>query len=421
MTYGKGDSMERVLLMAVHHQNQTLERFQSSLDELEALTKTAGGEVAGIVTQKRERLHPGTYFGSGKLEELAELVEQEEPLLVISNDELSPGQLKNISNRIDVRVIDRSQLILDIFATRAHTREGKLQVELAQMQYLLPRLYGQGTEMSRLGAGIGTRGPGETKLETDRRHIRRRIDEIKQQLKAVVSHRSRYRERRKANQAFQVALVGYTNAGKSTIFNRVTGNDSLEQDQLFATLDPMTRRMRLPSGFQALLTDTVGFIQDLPTALIAAFRSTLEEVTEADFIIHMVNSAHPDHEQQQATVLKLLNELGADHLPILTVYNKADLLTEDFIASAHPYVQISAFKEEDRRLVMEQVQEMIQEASEFYDTIVPATGGRLLDKLAQETILTKREYNEEMDAYEVSGYVLPNHPLFHQLKGKNEA
>ncbi|MCM3224838.1 GTPase HflX [Terribacillus saccharophilus] len=413
--------MERVLLMAVHHQNQTLERFQSSLDELEALTETAGGEVAGIVTQKRERLHPGTYFGSGKLEELAELVEQEEPLLVISNDELSPGQLKNISNRVGVRVIDRSQLILDIFATRAHTREGKLQVELAQMQYLLPRLYGQGTEMSRLGAGIGTRGPGETKLETDRRHIRRRIDEIKHQLKAVVSHRSRYRERRKANQAFQVALVGYTNAGKSTIFNRVTGNDSLEQDQLFATLDPMTRRMRLPSGFQALLTDTVGFIQDLPTALIAAFRSTLEEVTEADFIIHMVNSAHPDHEQQQNTVLKLLKELGADKLPILTVYNKADLLTEDFIASAHPYVQISAFKEEDRRLVMEKVQEMIQEASEFYDTIVPATGGRLLDKLAQETILTKREYNEEMDAYEVNGYVLPNNPLFHQLKGKNEA
>nr|WP_318540843.1 GTPase HflX [Terribacillus saccharophilus] len=413
--------MERVLLMAVHHQNQTLERFQSSLDELEALTKTAGGEVAGIVTQKRERLHPGTYFGSGKLEELAELVEEEEPLLVISNDELSPGQLKNISNRVGVRVIDRSQLILDIFATRAHTREGKLQVELAQMQYLLPRLYGQGTEMSRLGAGIGTRGPGETKLETDRRHIRRRIDEIKEQLKAVVSHRSRYRERRKANQAFQVALVGYTNAGKSTIFNRVTGNDSLEQDQLFATLDPMTRRMRLPSGFQALLTDTVGFIQDLPTALIAAFRSTLEEVTEADFIIHMVNSAHPDHEQQQNTVLKLLKELGADKLPILTVYNKADLLTEDFIASAHPYVQISAFKEEDRRLVMEKVQEMIQEASEFYDTIVPATGGRLLDKLAQETILTKREYNEEMDAYEVNGYVLPNNPLFHQLKGKNEA
>ncbi|MGG1595685.1 GTPase HflX [Terribacillus saccharophilus] len=413
--------MERVLLMAVHHQTQTLERFQSSLDELEALTETAGGEVAGIVTQKRERLHPGTYFGSGKLEELAELVEQEEPLLVISNDELSPGQLKNISNRVGVRVIDRSQLILDIFATRAHTREGKLQVELAQMQYLLPRLYGQGTEMSRLGAGIGTRGPGETKLETDRRHIRRRIDEIKHQLKAVVSHRSRYRERRKANQAFQVALVGYTNAGKSTIFNRVTGNDSLEQDQLFATLDPMTRRMRLPSGFQALLTDTVGFIQDLPTALIAAFRSTLEEVTEADFIIHMVNSAHPDHEQQQNTVLKLLKELGADKLPILTVYNKADLLTEDFIASAHPYVQISAFKEEDRRLVMEKVQEMIQEVSEFYDTIVPATGGRLLDKLAQETILTKREYNEEMDAYEVNGYVLPNNPLFHQLKGKNEA
>lgn len=421
MTKGKGDSMERVLLMAVHHQNQTLERFQSSLDELQALTKTAGGVVAGIVTQKRERLHPGTYFGAGKLDELAELVEQEEPLLVISNDELSPGQLKNISNHIGVRVIDRSQLILDIFATRAHTREGKLQVELAQMQYLLPRLYGQGTEMSRLGAGIGTRGPGETKLETDRRHIRRRIDEIKHQLKAVVSHRSRYRERRKANQAFQIALVGYTNAGKSTIFNRLTGNDSLEQDQLFATLDPMTRRMRLPSGFQTLLTDTVGFIQDLPTALIAAFRSTLEEVTEADFIIHMVNSAHPDHEQQQATVLKLLKDLEADHLPILTVYNKADLLTEDFIASAHPYLQISAFKEEDRRLVMEKVQEMIQETSEFYDTIVPATGGRLLDKLTQETIMTKRTYNEALDAYEVSGYVLPDHPLSHQLKGKNEA
>src|SRR5699024_11136854 len=295
--------------------------------------------------QNRKHIHPATYIGEGKVEEIVVAISDYEIDLVISNDELSAGQLRNLSDRFGVRLIDRSQLILDIFAQRAQTKEGKLQVELAQLQYTLPRLHGQGIALSRLGGGIGTRGPGETKLETDQRHIRRKIDDIKRRLKTVVKQREQYRRRRKLNGVFQIAIVGYTNAGKSTIFNRLTESETLEEDQLFATLDPLTRQIQLPSGFKTLITDTVGFLQELPTTLIASFKSTLEEVTEADFILHVVDRSHPDHLSQEETVQQLLDELGASKIPMLTVYNKKDLLMYEFIPFHHPYILINAFEE----------------------------------------------------------------------------
>src|SRR5690625_3005323 len=299
------------------------------------------------MTQKRQHIHPATYLGEGKIVEIKQAIDALDIDVVISNDELSAGQLRNLSDRFGVRLIDRSQLILDIFAQRADTKEGQLQVELAQLEYMLPRLRGIGIELSRLGGGIGTRGPGETKLESDQRYIRRRIDDIRRNLKTVVRQREQYRKRRKQNSVFQIAIVGYTNAGKSTIFNRLTDSDTLEEDQLFATLDPLTRQIQLPSGFNALITDTVGFIQDLPTTLIASFRSTLEEVTEADFILHVVDGSHSNSEQHQSTVLRLLNDLGAREIPMLTVYNKKDLFKETVIPSLHPNMIISAYNEQD--------------------------------------------------------------------------
>lgn len=407
---------EKVLLVAVNHAKEDEDRFQSSLEELQSLTETADGQAVNIITQKRERVHPAYYLGEGKLEEILDIVNETEIDLVISNDELSPGQLRNLAEKLGVRVIDRSQLILDIFAKRANTKEGKLQVELAQLHYMLPRLYGQGKSLSRLGGGIGTRGPGETKLESDKRHIRRRIDDIKGKLNNVVKQRNQYRQRRKNNQAFQIAIVGYTNAGKSTIFNRLTKSESLEEDQLFATLDPMTRQVQLPSGFQALVTDTVGFIQDLPTTLIAAFRSTLEEVTEADFILHLVDAAHPELEQHQYTVNKLLHELGAEHLPILTVYNKSDMLTETFIPAAHPSITISAKDDNDLRRVLEKIEEVIENQWEAYRTFIQASEGRLLQQVKRSTIVDDQLFDEDREGYILQGYVDPEHPLKYTMK-----
>ncbi|MBD8006214.1 GTPase HflX [Bacillus norwichensis] len=392
------------------------QKFQYSIDELSSLTSTARGEVIAQIQQKRERLHPATYIGKGKLEELNQLEKELEPDLIIFNDELSPTQLRNLQSVLSSRVIDRTHLILDIFAQRAKSKEGILQVELAQLQYLLPRLVGQGTTLSRLGGGIGTRGPGETQLETDRRHIRRRIDDIKNQLQTIVKHRERYRERRKRNNTFQIAIVGYTNAGKSTLFNRLSMAESFEEDKLFATLDPMTRRVVLPNGFSALITDTVGFIQDLPTTLIAAFRSTLEEVNEANLLLHVVDSSNPDYFNHERTVNELLEELNMEHLPQLIVYNKADEVRSDFVPSSGETILISAFDEADRNRLKKKIEDMAVAAMQYYHVMIPSDEGRLLSVLKRETILRELVFLEEKESYRCKGYVLPNHPITGSLK-----
>ena len=409
---------EKAILVGCQLPHVSDERFSYSMEELAALTKTADGTVVSTVTQKRNRVDAATYIGKGKVDELSVLCEELSPDVLIFNDELSPSQLKALVTTLDVKIIDRTQLILDIFAKRARTREGKLQIELAQLQYALPRLSGQGINLSRQGGGIGTRGPGETKLETDRRHIRNRIHEINVQLSTVIRHRSRYRERRKKNGVLQIALVGYTNAGKSTWFNRLTDADSYEENLLFATLDPMTRKMTLPSGYSVLLSDTVGFIQDLPTTLIAAFRSTLEEVKEADLILHMIDSSHEDYEGHEETVKRLLEELEADDIPVLTVYNKRDRKRPDFIpSSGRGHIMTSAKIDGDLPLFKQAVEDYLKkELLVPYDVRIPASEGRLLSRIKSETMTNSTVFDEDREAYEVEGYILPDQNILGELK-----
>ncbi|WP_411161244.1 GTPase HflX [Bacillus paralicheniformis] len=409
---------EKAIIVGCQLPHVSDERFSYSMEELAALTKTADGTVVSTVTQKRNRVDAATYIGKGKVDELSVLCEELSPDVLIFNDELSPSQLKALVTTLDVKIIDRTQLILDIFAKRARTREGKLQIELAQLQYALPRLSGQGINLSRQGGGIGTRGPGETKLETDRRHIRNRIHEINVQLSTVIRHRSRYRERRKKNGVLQIALVGYTNAGKSTWFNRLTDADSYEENLLFATLDPMTRKMTLPSGYSVLLSDTVGFIQDLPTTLIAAFRSTLEEVKEADLILHMIDSSHEDYEGHEATVKRLLEELEADDIPVLTVYNKRDRKRSDFIpSSGRGHIMTSAKIDGDLPLFKQAVEDYLKkELLVPYDVRIPASEGRLLSRIKSETMTNSTIFDEDREAYDVEGYILPDQNILGELK-----
>ena len=299
------------------------------LRELGELAKTAGAEVVGTLTQDRDRPEPGTYLGSGKIEELRELVLEKGADLVITDDELSPAQQKNLEKALSVRVLDRTGVILDIFAAHARTSEGKLQVELAQLRYNLSRLSGQGTALSRLGGGIGTRGPGEKKLEQDRRVVRTRIGQLKHELEEVVAHRELNRKERTKKGIPVAAIVGYTNAGKSTLLNSLTDAEILAEDKLFATLDTTTRELLLPGKQQILLTDTVGFIRKLPTELIRAFRSTLEEAAYADYLIHVVDASDPEWETYQKTVYSTLDLLEIKDKPVLTVYNKMDVVTEE--------------------------------------------------------------------------------------------
>lgn len=409
---------EKAILVGCQLPHVTDERFQYSMEELASLTKTAGGEAVSVMTQKRNRQDSATYIGKGKVEELEVFCEEFECDVIIFNDELSPSQLKALAIALDVKIIDRTQLILDIFAKRARTREGKLQIELAQLQYALPRLSGQGISLSRQGGGIGARGPGETKLETDRRHIRNRIHEINGQLSTVKEHRTRYRERRKKNGVFQIAIVGYTNAGKSTLFNQLTDADSHEEDLLFATLDPMTRKMTLASGYSVLISDTVGFIQDLPTTLIAAFRSTLEEVKEADYLLHVIDSSNEDYEGHERTVHELLEELEADRIPMLTVYNKEDQIRPDFIPSSkHRHLLISARREEDvKRLKADIKAELKQNFLKPYHVKIPAYEGKLISALKSETLVESLEFQKEAELYDITGFSGEEQTILGQIK-----
>lgn len=321
-------SEERAVLIGVKLPVNDEMEFTESLDELGNLTDTAGATVVGVFTQNRQRPDASTFVGKGKAEELAEYCQEVQANLVISDRELSPAQSRNLEDIIGVKVIDRTQVILDIFAGRAQTSEGKLQVELAQLKYLLPRLIGQGGHLSRLGGGIGTRGPGETKLETDRRRIRKRISDLEKNLKEVQKHRELQRKNRLTEPLPLVSLVGYTNAGKSTLLKALTGADVLVEDKLFATLDPTTRRVILPNKDTVLLTDTVGFIQNLPHHLVAAFRATLEEVQRADLLLHVVDAAHPNYEGQIHAVESVLSSLGVLDKPTIMVFNKIDKIQE---------------------------------------------------------------------------------------------
>lgn len=403
--------MEKVMLVGCQLPNVTDDQIDSTMSELAALAITAGGQVAAEALQKRQKVNPATYIGKGKVEELQAIEKELEIDTIIFNDELSPSQLMNLAGELESKVVDRTQLILDIFAMRARSREGKLQVELAQLNYHLPRLSGIGVNLSRLGGGIGTRGPGETKLETDRRYIRRRISDIKQQLQTIVEHRERYRERRHTNSRFQIALIGYTNAGKSSLFNRLTEANAFEEDLLFATLDPLTRKFKTPSGFTALMTDTVGFIQKLPTTLVAAFRSTLEEAGQADLIIHVIDASHPDHLEHEKTVERLLTELNADRIPILKLYNKKDKLTTPFIPTKGAYL-VSVLDSEDQTRIRHGVEEKIKEEMSPYHVHVAAEDGKMLSTLKQETIVASGEFDEDTNGYYYHGFVHASSPLF---------
>ena len=327
---------DRAFLVAADLPN-TLLPANESLQELAELAKTAGAEVVGLTTQKLEHPNVATYVGSGKVDEVVQERKRLDANVVIFDDELSPSQQRNLEKALGVKVIDRTALILDIFATRAQTREGRLQVELAQMQYLLPRLAGQWSHLERMEGAIGTRGPGETQIETDRRLINARIAKLRRDLREVSTQRELYRRRRARNNVPVVALVGYTNAGKSTLMRALSGADVLAEDKLFATLDPVTRRLGLPSGEVVLLTDTVGFIQKLPTQLVAAFRATLEELAEADLLLHVIDISHPNAFEHTETVDKTLAELGVAEKPVLLALNKVDALRDEDGAQVEDY------------------------------------------------------------------------------------
>ena len=375
------DETEKVILFAAQTQKQTDKEIHEGLAELEELVNTAGGLVIDKIVQKVDKINSGHYLGMGKIEELRDLISQKEATGVVSDDELSPMQMRNLENMLDTKVMDRTMVILDIFAQRARSKEGKIQVEMAQLRYKLTRLTGKGTELSRLAGGIGTRGPGEQKLETDRRYIRDRITQLKGELKEVEKHRGLIRERREKVGTPVIAIVGYTNAGKSTLLNAISGSDIYAKNQLFATLDPTTRKVTLPSGAEVLVTDTVGFIKKLPHHLVKAFYSTLEETKYADIILHVIDSSSADIDSHQEVVHETLQMLEANEKPIIAVLNKMDICTEDSVhvlTPADAQVKISARNHENITGLLEEIEALLQDRLEKIELLIPYDKGNIL-------------------------------------------
>lgn len=390
------DFKERVILVGVSEQDG--DDAEDSLAELAELVKTAGASVAGTLIQKRELIHPGTYVGTGKVAEIAELLEHTGATGIVCDDELSPAQLKNLETMLNTKVMDRTLIILDIFAARATTSEGKIQVELAQLKYRLSRLTGLGRSMSRLGGGIGTRGPGEKKLEIDRRLINDRIAQLNRELKEVVKHREIARAKRERNAVPVVAIVGYTNTGKSTLLNHLTDAEVLEEDKLFATLDPTTRMLELEGHQQVLLTDTVGFIRKLPHHLIEAFKSTLEEAKYADYIIHVVDASNPQRDKQMYIVYETLDHLGVKNKKILTLFNKIDIRTDDDPLQdfrADHVLQISATENAGLDAVKDVLQEMLREDKIYIERVIPYAQAGVLQLVRNKGELVSEEYVPE--------------------------
>jgi GTPase len=401
---------ERAMLVALSSGDEVADRY--AMDELEELTQTAGAEIIGAFAQNRDRPDRNTYLGKGKIEELFAEVREADADLVIVNGELTPTQLRNIEDILHVRVVDRTQLILDIFAQRAHTAEGKLQVELAQLKYTLPRITSLYTQFERQQGGIGMRGPGETKLEADRRKIRKRIADLEDELDVVRKHRQIQKQSRRELPFPTAALVGYTSAGKSTLLNTLSGSEVYVDRQLFATLDPTTRRVVLPDGWAVLVTDTVGFIQDLPHDVVAAFRATLEEVTDADFLIHVVDASNPQMAVQMTAVQHVLNELGAGEKPMVTVFNKSDLVEDQYqlrhmIADRPHSIYMSALKHEGIPQFMSTLTKVLETLLVRMSLDIPYDRSDLVSLCYESGRVIKAEYTPEailVDA-EVSGEI----------------
>lgn len=387
---------ERVILVGVSEQDE--DDTKDSLEELKELVKTAGAETVGVVIQNRAKVHPGTYVGTGKVEEIREMLYETRATGIVCDDELSPAQMKNLEDILDTKVMDRTLIILDIFAARASTSEGKIQVELAQLRYSMTRLAGFGRSMSRLGGGIGTRGPGEKKLEMDKRIIRTRISQLKKELAEVQKHREVTRGQRNRNHVPVAAIVGYTNAGKSTLLNHLTNANVLEEDKLFATLDPTTRMLELPGKQQILLTDTVGFIRKLPHHLIEAFKSTLEEAKYADFIIHVVDASNPQADKQMYIVYNTLRDLQIKDKKIVTLFNKmdqpgADTQLRDFRADYTK--RISAKNEEDLEEVKELLSQVLRENKKYMEHVFSYEQAGLIQLVRKQGELLYEEYTPE--------------------------
>lgn len=389
------EKRERAILAGVHlgRRDALNDTTEESMRELEELAKTAGAEVVAAVIQNKPELESGTYMGEGKLEEIKTAAEELGADLVIFDDELSPVQIRNITDMLGVKVLDRSMLILDIFAMRAKSGEGKLQVELAQLKYRLPRLRGLGNEMSRTGAGIGTRGPGETKLETDRRHIHRRISALEEELKELKRHRDLLRVRRKKDGVITVGLVGYTNAGKSTLLNTLTEAEVLAEDKLFATLDPTSRALELEDKTKILLVDTVGFIRKLPHHLVEAFKSTLEEAVISDVLLHVIDASNPEYENQIKVVESVLSDIGALGKPVIQVFNKCDRAEVSTLPSKGAF--ISAKEKTGLDELIHELEKVISGGRKRITVLIPYSEGGLVSELHGSQKIEVEEYTAD--------------------------